>query len=250
MKRYNKWATAGVALTIMGVLAGCGIGGGVSSRPTPAPNVSNTVSNATNNTNAIASSNNVLTNRTPTTNNTTTHTSTPPTNTVTTHTTSNTTGSTPSSAVPAMVLVSLPLTNVQSIGFNAPSGWTKQKVVQGDSSGYAWVNPNDNNQQIQVISSGNMSAIQNYQTKQWDVTGIFGYGNKGITWTNIASDKLTANFTDATGTNFFSKNEKTTNTGYGKAFIVQRPHPFSVYVEVWGTQNLANAVLSTVQLQQ
>ena len=48
MKRYKTWVIAGVALTTMGVLAGCGTSGGASS-----PTLTNTISNATNNTKAV-----------------------------------------------------------------------------------------------------------------------------------------------------------------------------------------------------
>ncbi|MFX4303343.1 hypothetical protein ACOJUR_13960 [Alicyclobacillus tolerans] len=41
MKRYKKWTTAGIALTIVGLLTGCGTGGGVSSGSTPVTNVTN-----------------------------------------------------------------------------------------------------------------------------------------------------------------------------------------------------------------
>ncbi|QRF24937.1 hypothetical protein FY534_14280 (plasmid) [Alicyclobacillus sp. TC] len=56
MKRYKKWTTAGIALTIVGLLTGCGTGGGVSSGSTPTKNITNTTS--TNNTSAVAPSNN------------------------------------------------------------------------------------------------------------------------------------------------------------------------------------------------
>ena len=77
MNSYKKWATTGVVLSIVGVLAGCGTGGGAISEATPAPNVTNTVSNTTNST---AATNNVTTsnettqksNQTTSTNNTVT----------------------------------------------------------------------------------------------------------------------------------------------------------------------------------
>lgn len=65
MKRYKTWVIAGVALTTMGVLAGCGTSGGASS-----PTLTNTISNATNNTKAVGPSNNSVTNSTESTNNT------------------------------------------------------------------------------------------------------------------------------------------------------------------------------------
>ncbi|SHK61811.1 hypothetical protein [Alicyclobacillus tolerans] len=58
MKRYKKWTTAGIALTIVGLLTGCGTGGGVSSGSTPTKNITNTTS--TNNTSASISSNNTV----------------------------------------------------------------------------------------------------------------------------------------------------------------------------------------------
>ncbi|RIV26391.1 hypothetical protein D2Q93_04265 [Alicyclobacillaceae bacterium I2511] len=58
MKKYGKWATVGVALTMMSVLAGCETGGGASSGSVPASNATNMVSNAKNNTSAGTSSNN------------------------------------------------------------------------------------------------------------------------------------------------------------------------------------------------
>lgn len=152
-----------------------------------------------------------------------------------------------------MVPVAIQLTNgasIPSISFEVPSGWTKQKEGQGDTSGYAWINPNDINEQIQLMTSANQSAIQNFKTKQWDVEGVFGYGTKGITWTNVSPDKLSADFTDTTGINYFAKNEQTPYTGYGKAFILKKPNPFSVYVEVWGVTSLANQVLSTIQVHK
>ena len=227
MKRDKKWATVTMALIAMGVLAGCGTSGGQGTPPAT-NEANNAATNATNTTQSAG-------------------------NTTSLANATNITGSASSNTGGSMVSVSIPLTNGQSepsINFEVPSGWVKQKVGQGDSNGYAWVNPNDNNQQIQLIFSASIGAIQNYQNQQWDVTGIFGHGTKGITWTNVASDKLTANFTDTTGTNYFAENEKTPYTGYGKAFIVQKPNPFSVYVEVWGPESLANLVLPTVQLQQ
>ncbi|MCF8564647.1 hypothetical protein LLE49_07795 [Alicyclobacillus tolerans] len=56
MKRYKKWVTAGVALTIIGVLAGCGTGGGESSGSISASNATNTVSNTPKNISAVAPS--------------------------------------------------------------------------------------------------------------------------------------------------------------------------------------------------
>lgn len=64
MKRYKKWVTAGVALTIIGVLAGCGTGGGESSGSIPASNATNTVSNTPKNTSAVAPSNSSTTDST------------------------------------------------------------------------------------------------------------------------------------------------------------------------------------------
>lgn len=57
MKRYKKWVTAGVALTIVGIVAGCGTGGGESSGSSPALNATNTVSNMPKNTSAVPPSN-------------------------------------------------------------------------------------------------------------------------------------------------------------------------------------------------
>ncbi|MDP9727914.1 hypothetical protein [Alicyclobacillus tolerans] len=59
MKRYKKWTTAGIALTIVGLLTGCGTGGGVSSGSTPSKNITNTTS--TNNTSASTALNNTAT---------------------------------------------------------------------------------------------------------------------------------------------------------------------------------------------
>ena len=224
MTRYKKWATAGIAVTIVAVVEGCGqaIGGTDGGTTSDSNSTSNEVTNTV--TTSTANATNITT---------------------------NTTGSTPSSTVPSQVLVTIPLTNgklTPSISFQVPTGWTKQKVWQGDTSGYAWVNPNDSNQQIDLITSGNMGAIKNYTTGQWDVTGIFGQGTNGVSWTNVSTDNLTASFTDTRGINPYAKNEQTPYTGYGKAFIVQNPNSFSVYVEVWGTQSLANAVLPTLQL--
>jgi hypothetical protein len=234
MKQYKKWATAGVALTIMGVLAGCGTSGGASQR-----------SNATNSTKGVAPSNNTVANRTAAANNATTNTSAPSTNTATTNTTTNT--------VASMVSVTVPLTNGQStpsMSFKVPSGWVKQKVGQGDASGYAWVNPRDLSQQIDLITSGNIGAIKNYTTGQWDVTSIFGQGTKGISWIGVSPDKLTGSFMNTTGVNPYAKSEQTQYTGYGKAFIVQSPNPFSVFVEAWGVPLHADTVLPTIHLHE
>ncbi|QSO48442.1 hypothetical protein [Alicyclobacillus mengziensis] len=228
MKQYQKWATASVALIAMGVLAGCGTGGGAGTART-ANEANNALINTTNTAKTVGNTASSATN-----------------------TTANTVGSTSNNTDASMVSVSIPLTNGQpepSMSFTVPAGWVKQKEGQGDSSGYAWVNPNNTNQQIQLISSGNMSAIENFQTKQFNVMGIFGQ-SKGVTWTNVSKDQLTANFTDTRGINAFATNEQTPYTGYGKAFVVTQPNPFSVYVEVWGSQSLANSVLPTVHLHQ
>lgn len=218
MQRILASTVAG--LLALGFVAGCGSSGGVVSPSTPSNNTSNS-------TNAIGNSS-------PTN-------STPP-------------NSTPPNSTATMTLVTIRLANGQSvpaISFKVPSGWTKTREGQGDTHGYAWINPNDKNQQIQMMVSANASAIKNYTTGQWNVTGIFGIGTKGITWNNISTNKLTASFTNTTGLNPFSTNEQTPYTGYGKAFIsTQNPQPFSVYVEVWGKQSLADAVLPTIQLQE
>ncbi|GLG01288.1 hypothetical protein Alches_13270 [Alicyclobacillus hesperidum subsp. aegles] len=233
MKQYKKWATAGVALTIMGTVAGCSTNGDVSPG-----------SNATNSTKDVAPSNNTVANRTAGENNATANTSAPSINTATTNSTNT---------VTSMVSVTVSLTNGQStpsISFKVPSEWVKQKVGQGDSSGYAWVNPHDASQQIDVITSGNISAIKNYTTEQWDVTGIFGHGTRGISWIGVSSDKLTGSFIDTTGMNPYAKSEQTPYTGYGKAFIVQSPNPFSVFVEAWGMPLHADTVLPTIHLHE
>lgn len=234
MTSYRKWATAVVALTVMGGVAGCGTSGGASPR-----------SNATNSTKGVAPSNNTVSNRTAGANNATTNTSAPSSNTATTNTTKST--------VASMVSVTIPLTYGQSttsMSFKVPSGWVKQKVGQGDTSGYAWVNPHDSNQQIDLITSGNIGAIKNYTTGQWDVTGIFGHGTKGISWIGVSSDKLTGSFIDTTGVNPYAKSEQTPYTGYGKAFIVQSPNPFSVFVVAWGLPLHADTVLPTIHLHE
>lgn len=152
-----------------------------------------------------------------------------------------------------LVSTTVPLTSgntAPSITLDVPKGWTMQKEGQGDTSGEAWVNPSDQNQQIQVMVTGNMSAFQNLNTGQWDVRGIFGKGTADVSWSNVSTNRMTADFTDSRKINFYAKDEQTPYTGYGKAFIVKKPNPFAVYVEVWGNQSLASSVLTTVQLQQ
>lgn len=134
------------------------------------------------------------------------------------------------------------------VSFQIPSGWTKRKVSQGaDSAGYVWLDPYNNNQQIQLILSKNTSSIKDLTTGQWDVTDVFGHGTQGITWTNVSTNKLTGEFTDTRDT---TNNGISQYTGYGKAFIVTNPNPFSVYIEIWGKRKLSSKVLLSVQLHQ
>lgn len=222
MKHYKLLATAMSAIILCTGLAGCGQNSTNSSSPTNhTPGTNSTIETNLSTQNIQSSAN------------------------------SSNTSSEPKH-VATMVSVSLQLTKGEatpSIRFEVPSGWTKEKEWQGDTSGYAWVNPSDSNQQIQVMSSGNMGAIKNYTTGEWNVTGIFGYGTKGIQWNDVSPDKLTANFINTTGFNPYAKNEQTPYTGYGKAFILKKPNPFSMYVEVWGGQSLADVVLRSVQVQ-
>lgn len=152
-----------------------------------------------------------------------------------------------------MQSVSIPLAQGNStplLNFEVPAGWTKTKVGVGDSGGYAWTNPKDPKEVVQEIVSANMSAMQNFQTKQWDVTGIFG-GKSTVNWSNVATNKLTGKFTDTSHLNPFSAPpESNPNTAYGKAFIITKPNPFYVYVEVFGPKSLGNRIMSTVQLDQ
>ncbi|MDA8440883.1 MAG: hypothetical protein M0Z55_00695 [Peptococcaceae bacterium] len=88
-------------------------------------------------------------------------------------------------------------------------------------------------------------------TGKWNITGIFGQPDKQ--WSNISSNGETGSFIDTSKIIPFTMSgsySKTQYIGYGKAFIIKRPEPYSFYIEVWGSQTLANAVLSTVQIEE
>ena len=147
------------------------------------------------------------------------------------------------------ISVSASFTNVTA--FRVPECWTERKVGAGDAGGYVWTNPNDPTQEIDAIESGNVGALMGESTGKWNITGIFGQPD--IQWSNISSNGETGSFTNTSKIIPFSasgSSTKTQYTGYGKAFIITKPEPYSFYIEVWGSQRLANAVFSTVQIEE
>lgn len=230
-----------MVFTLVGVLAGCGTNNdNGASFGMNGTNTTNTISTTDANNTIASPSNTTVTNNTAMI---TTNASTPVTNTTGTKATNT--------QSPALASVSIPLaatTAQPTINIKIPANWTKSRVGAGDTTGYAWANPENAQEQILVMISGNLGAVKNSKG-QWDVTGIFGAGKSGITWSSVSSNKQDGQFIDSTNFIPLVTDHTTNYTGYGKAIIAMKPTPQTVAVEIWAPQNIANAVLPTVHLQ-
>lgn len=192
MKRYNKWATAGVALSILGVLAGCGTANnGINSATNEVNTVTNTI--GANNT-ATSTPANTLTNNTPTTN-AANSTSTPSTTNATNQVTSKTT----SHLVFYIKFppnTTLPLSGGGPGGNSAPLGTLK-------SGSTGWVKSPYQPGWGYVIGSGNSQVVIDNQTFGPQLSGIpnnTSYTIKGHPTNSTKSDtNITSGTTSSNG---------------------------------------------------
>ena len=70
-------------------------------------------------------------------------------------------------------------------------------------------------------------------TGKWNIKRIFG--QPGIQWTNVDTNRKTGSFIDTSKiipNSVSGSNTNTQYTGYGKAFIITKPEPYSLYVKV------------------
>jgi len=216
MNRHKKWVTAGVALSIVGILAGCGNANNTTSGTTPTSTTNQTVTNSATNT------------TTGTTANTTTN-----------SVTNMPTGTNTTAPTTAFQAVSVTVQPGTTVTFRVPQGWNKQNVGAGDTGGSKWINPKNSNQWVRILYSGNVGALQN-KSGNYDVKSYIN--TPGITWTSVSSNNLSGNFTVPVG----AINNK--SVGYGYAQVLTKPNPLGVTVEVVAPQSVAQSIVQNVSV--
>ncbi|GMA64158.1 hypothetical protein NZD89_02250 [Alicyclobacillus fastidiosus] len=127
-----------------------------------------------------------------------------------------------------------------TVTFKVPQGWNKQNAGAGGTGGSKWVNPMNANQWVKILYSGNVGALQNPNTGKYDVTAYIN--TQGVTWTHVASDKLSGQFTIPVGA------INNTSVGYGYAQVLTKPNPLGITVEVVAPQNVAQSVVQNVSV--
>ncbi|QSO48443.1 hypothetical protein [Alicyclobacillus mengziensis] len=128
-----------------------------------------------------------------------------------------------------------------TVTFKVPQGWNKQNVGAGDTGGFKWINPMNSNQWVTILYSGNGGALQNPHTGKYDVTSYIN--TQGVTWTHVASDKLSGEFTIPIGA--INNNA----VGYGYAQVVTTPSLQGMTVEAVVPQSIGQTITNSVKVQ-
>lgn len=128
-----------------------------------------------------------------------------------------------------------------TVTFKVPQGWKKQNVGAGGTGGSKWVNPMNSNQWVTILYSGNAGALQNPNSGKYDVTTYIN--TQGVTWTHVASDKLSGQFTIPIGV------INNHSVGYGYAQVITKPSLLGMTVEAVVPQSMGQTITNSVKVQ-